>query len=288
MRDWPRICGDTRPPAARAFRLTYARERTRQERGPRALRGQVAGPQSGRAVLRHNSRLIDQLPVFSLPPTRGRWGTCAAVSRSHLSGRGHFRAELPRARRAQPTFRSLDMNAPTEKLAADVKVLAADVEELIRATAAETGDRLHAARNRVQAALVGARDTVRGSGQGCGGDNGPLRAGKHVDRGGRIVRDRILRRPAGRTPLARPAARGGGGCAQRKRSTAPARSSRAPRSAYARKRSTETPNRGVGGGVVVKRSTKIGCDESDTPGSQARRVAARLAPGEASSGSACP
>jgi ElaB/YqjD/DUF883 family membrane-anchored ribosome-binding protein len=52
------------------------------------------------------------------------------------------------------------MNAPTEKLAADVKVLAADVEELIRATAAETGDRLHAARNRVQAALVGARDTV--------------------------------------------------------------------------------------------------------------------------------
>jgi ElaB/YqjD/DUF883 family membrane-anchored ribosome-binding protein len=52
------------------------------------------------------------------------------------------------------------MNAPTEKLAADVKVLAADVDELIRATAAETGDRLNAARNRVQAALVGARDTV--------------------------------------------------------------------------------------------------------------------------------
>jgi len=52
------------------------------------------------------------------------------------------------------------MNAPTEKLAADVRILAADVEELVRATAAETGDRIAAARNRVQSALLSARDTV--------------------------------------------------------------------------------------------------------------------------------
>ena len=52
------------------------------------------------------------------------------------------------------------MNAPTEKLAADVKILAADVDELVRATAAQTGERLAAARNRVQSALVSARDTV--------------------------------------------------------------------------------------------------------------------------------
>ena len=110
------------------------------------------------------------------------------------------------------------MNAPTEKLAADVKVIAADVEELVRATAAETGDRLYAARNRVQAALGWCPRYGSRSGQGRGGDNGPLRAGKHVDRGVRIVRDRLLRRPAGRAPLAG--------------------------SVYATKRSTETPKRG--------------------------------------------
>jgi len=52
------------------------------------------------------------------------------------------------------------MNAPTDKLAADVKVLATDIEELVRATAAETSGRLTAARERVRSALVGARDTV--------------------------------------------------------------------------------------------------------------------------------
>lgn len=52
------------------------------------------------------------------------------------------------------------MNAPAEKLVADVRVLATDVEELVKATAAESGEKLGAARNRVQAALVGARDTV--------------------------------------------------------------------------------------------------------------------------------
>jgi ElaB/YqjD/DUF883 family membrane-anchored ribosome-binding protein len=57
------------------------------------------------------------------------------------------------------------MNAPTEKLAADVKVLAADIDELVRATAAETSGKLTAARDRVRGALVGARDTVRVQGR---------------------------------------------------------------------------------------------------------------------------
>ena len=52
------------------------------------------------------------------------------------------------------------MNAPVEKLATDVKMLAADVEELVKATAAQSGEKLAAARGRVQAALANARDTV--------------------------------------------------------------------------------------------------------------------------------
>jgi len=52
------------------------------------------------------------------------------------------------------------MNAPAEKLVGDVKVLVADVEELVRATAAQSGEKLAAARARVQAALATARETV--------------------------------------------------------------------------------------------------------------------------------
>lgn len=52
------------------------------------------------------------------------------------------------------------MNAPAEKLVGDVKVLVADVEELVRATAAQSGERIAAARARVQAALATAKDTV--------------------------------------------------------------------------------------------------------------------------------
>jgi ElaB/YqjD/DUF883 family membrane-anchored ribosome-binding protein len=52
------------------------------------------------------------------------------------------------------------MNAPAEKLVADVRILATDVEELVRATAAESGEKLAAARNRVQGALTRAKDTV--------------------------------------------------------------------------------------------------------------------------------
>lgn len=52
------------------------------------------------------------------------------------------------------------MNAPAEKLAADTKVLVADIEELLKATAAQTGEKVSAARARMQVALVDARDTV--------------------------------------------------------------------------------------------------------------------------------
>ncbi len=52
------------------------------------------------------------------------------------------------------------MNAPTERLATDTKVLVADIEELLKATAAQTGEKVAAARARVQVALVDARDTV--------------------------------------------------------------------------------------------------------------------------------
>jgi ElaB/YqjD/DUF883 family membrane-anchored ribosome-binding protein len=52
------------------------------------------------------------------------------------------------------------MNAPVEKLAADAKVLAADIEELVRATAAQSGERLASARSRIQSALASAKETV--------------------------------------------------------------------------------------------------------------------------------
>jgi ElaB/YqjD/DUF883 family membrane-anchored ribosome-binding protein len=52
------------------------------------------------------------------------------------------------------------MNAPAEKLVTDVKVLVTDIEELLKATAAQTGERITATRARVEAALMNARDTV--------------------------------------------------------------------------------------------------------------------------------
>jgi ElaB/YqjD/DUF883 family membrane-anchored ribosome-binding protein len=53
-----------------------------------------------------------------------------------------------------------NMNAPTEKIIADTKVLVADVEELLKATASLTGERVTAARVRLQAALIDAKDTI--------------------------------------------------------------------------------------------------------------------------------
>lgn len=52
------------------------------------------------------------------------------------------------------------MNAPAERLVTDVRVLVADVEELLKATAAQSGERIAATRARVEAALVKAGDTV--------------------------------------------------------------------------------------------------------------------------------
>jgi ElaB/YqjD/DUF883 family membrane-anchored ribosome-binding protein len=49
------------------------------------------------------------------------------------------------------------MNTPAEKLVGDVKILAADIEELLKATAAQTGERIAEARVRVQAAIGRAR-----------------------------------------------------------------------------------------------------------------------------------
>ncbi|HUF82589.1 MAG TPA: DUF883 family protein [Burkholderiales bacterium] len=52
------------------------------------------------------------------------------------------------------------MNAPTEKIVTDVKVLVTDIEELLKATASQSGERVHAARARLESALMQARDTV--------------------------------------------------------------------------------------------------------------------------------
>lgn len=52
------------------------------------------------------------------------------------------------------------MNAPTEKIVTDVKVLVTDIEELLKATASQSGERVGAARARLESALAHARDTV--------------------------------------------------------------------------------------------------------------------------------
>jgi len=52
------------------------------------------------------------------------------------------------------------MNAPTEKIVTDVKVLVSDVEELLKATAHQSGERIAAARTRLENALLNARDTA--------------------------------------------------------------------------------------------------------------------------------
>lgn len=44
-----------------------------------------------------------------------------------------------------------------EKLAADLKVVVADAEELLRATASQAGEKVTAARERIQASLATAR-----------------------------------------------------------------------------------------------------------------------------------
>lgn len=57
------------------------------------------------------------------------------------------------------------MNATTEKLVGDVKVLANDVEELLKATAAQSGERIAEARARAQAAIARARTVATEQGK---------------------------------------------------------------------------------------------------------------------------
>lgn len=52
------------------------------------------------------------------------------------------------------------MNAPVERVVGDVKILAADVEELVKATATQSSEKIAEARVRVQQALATAKDTV--------------------------------------------------------------------------------------------------------------------------------
>jgi ElaB/YqjD/DUF883 family membrane-anchored ribosome-binding protein len=52
------------------------------------------------------------------------------------------------------------MNVPVEKFAADARILVSDAEELLKATASQTGERVTAARARLEAALAGARHTI--------------------------------------------------------------------------------------------------------------------------------
>jgi ElaB/YqjD/DUF883 family membrane-anchored ribosome-binding protein len=46
------------------------------------------------------------------------------------------------------------MTVATQKLVADLKILAVDAEELVKATAAQTGDKIIVARDRLQQAVV--------------------------------------------------------------------------------------------------------------------------------------
>lgn len=52
------------------------------------------------------------------------------------------------------------MNAPAEKFAGDVRVLVSDIEELLKATAAQTGEKVTAARARLEGSLAEAKETV--------------------------------------------------------------------------------------------------------------------------------
>lgn len=51
----------------------------------------------------------------------------------------------------------------TERLVADAKVLMGDAEELLKATAAQTGDKIVEARSRTQQALANARQSLVGA-----------------------------------------------------------------------------------------------------------------------------
>ena len=52
------------------------------------------------------------------------------------------------------------MNASTDKLTQDAKVLAGDLQELLKASASHTGERIHGARARIESALSETRDSI--------------------------------------------------------------------------------------------------------------------------------
>ena len=52
---------------------------------------------------------------------------------------------------------SINNDVSKEKLVADLKVVVADAEELLRATAAQAGEKVSAARERIQASLATAK-----------------------------------------------------------------------------------------------------------------------------------
>ena len=52
------------------------------------------------------------------------------------------------------------MNAPAEKLTRDIKVLVTDLQELLKATTSQSGEKIAAARVRLESALAQAQDTV--------------------------------------------------------------------------------------------------------------------------------
>jgi ElaB/YqjD/DUF883 family membrane-anchored ribosome-binding protein len=53
-----------------------------------------------------------------------------------------------------PPHKENIMNVATEKLVADLRTLAGDAEELVKATAADTGDKIIKARGKLQQAVV--------------------------------------------------------------------------------------------------------------------------------------
>jgi len=54
----------------------------------------------------------------------------------------------------QPLTKEIDMTTQSEKLAADVRVLVNDTEELVRATASQAGEKIVDIRNRAQEAVA--------------------------------------------------------------------------------------------------------------------------------------
>jgi ElaB/YqjD/DUF883 family membrane-anchored ribosome-binding protein len=52
------------------------------------------------------------------------------------------------------------INTGREPLASEMKAIIADAEELLKATASATGERIHAARERAEASLKSARDRL--------------------------------------------------------------------------------------------------------------------------------